>query len=274
MDVKKIKLAAVKEGSLKTDLHRKEFVKAIEALHNEHTSFDTALPFYLCLDQTFDKGKKNSLLFIIGNRKNEWKQYLATQAKDSKQKKNILWGCCYIDLSSKKPTLRLAPDKGNAKKINKINQQGKELFKKAGIVLDWEKGIVLEDTDQAEKAENDAKKQQLATELKSIWNEVSITNKELNIAKDGKTKFKHRFHLLELATQFEKLSNQYNTLAADTNATETLLPKASKQLANLKTKLEENPKIQEVNKNVDAFKTRISRINKLLQEAGVTPIKF
>ena len=271
MDVKKIKLIEVKDGSLKTDLHRKEFVKCTNALKKEHTSFDLALPFYLCLDQTFDKGKKNGLLFIIGNRKNEWKQHLATQAKDSKQKKNVLWGSCYIDLSENKPILRIAPEKGNAK-INKINQQGKDLFKKAGIVIDFEKGIVIEDADQVQQEENTAQKQQLEKELKDIWSDVGKTKKELDAATDRKEKFKHQFHLLELATQFAAKSTAYNTLSNDSNATETLLPKVTSQLANIKTRLEENPRMQEVNKNTDAFKARIARINHLLNAANLTPI--
>lgn len=153
MNVKKIKLEDVKDGSLSFDVVRKEFVKSIMAMEGTHNSMDTAVDFYACIDQSYDNGKSQDLLFTLGALKTTWKPHINGQCKDGSQKKKVLWGQCYLEVIDGQKTLQLIPQKGSAK-LNKISKAGKMLFKKAGVILGIAAGVAYEEDQEEDNEEN------------------------------------------------------------------------------------------------------------------------
>lgn len=286
MNVKKVKLADVQDGTVSYADFRKEMLGAVAELEAKHTSFETAVPFYACIDQKFDGGKSQDLLFVIGDLKAEWKPYLNSQLKDGAQKKKILWGTCYFENVNGENTIQICPTKGSAKLV-KISKAGKALFKKADVCLAIPKGLARPEDLENEGAEeeneensenpNSTTKENEPTQnsgdkelknLQSTWAEIASTHGTLKDIKDPKILAQAIYKLHDLSAAFNLAKTQYNDLLKDADATEKAMPGITQKIAEMKAKLDENPKYQAIFKIGDSFKKRVQRLNQVLTAIG------
>lgn len=278
MDVKKIKLEHVKDGSLKYELVRKELQKCITEMESKHTDFDNSTEFYAYLDQTYDNGKTQDLLFVIGSLKTSWKPHVNAQYKDGTQKKMVLAGDCYLEIINGQKTLQLIPQKGAAK-FPKITKAGKALFKKAGIVLNIPKEFATEELMEDEKepttkpTEKEDKnldgsptpyKSETAKALDKIWAEFKSISTSLKELKDPSLKVQAHYQLIKLNEKFVQTMIQYNEEEGNNNATEKLLPGVAAKIAGIKKQLDENASMANLVILGDTFKKKVERLNQLL----------
>lgn len=288
MNVKKVKLSDVQEGTVNYQAFRKEMLGAVEEMETKHTSLETAVPFYACMGQKFEK-EVDELLFLIGDLKTEWKAYINVQAKGP-NKKQVLAGNCYFEIVNGQRTLQICPLKGSAK-IVKLSKAGKVLFKKADVVLGIPAGLARpedleneepeiekEEKDQnpnsntkTDNKENEPSLTPGEKELKvlqSTWAEIAATNGTLKDIKDSKILAQAIYKLHDLSALFNLTQTQYNDLSKDPNATEKALPGIAQKIAEMNAKMDANTQYQAIFKIGDAFKNRIQRLNKVLTAIG------
>lgn len=287
MNVKKVKLADVQDGSVNYAAFRKEMCDAIGEMEAKHTSLETAVPFYACIGQKFDKDLED-LLFLIGDLKTEWKAYLNTQTKGP-NKKMVLMGNCYFEVVNGQRTLQICPLKGSAK-VAKLSKAGKTLFKKPDVVLGIPAGLArpedLEPEELDEKTPNgenpnpntntDTKENEPTLTpgekelkvLQATWADIAATNGTLKDIKDSKILAQAIYKLHDLSALFNLTKTQYNDLSKDPDATEKAMPGITQKIADMNAKMEANAQYQNIFKIGDAFKNRIQRLNKVLAAIG------
>jgi hypothetical protein len=279
MNVKKIKVDEVKDGSVKFEVCKKEFVKCVKEMETAYNDFDNMVTFYACLDQEFDQGKTTNLLFLLGKRKPEWKPFVNGQLKDGKEKKKVLIGNCYLEIKDGKKILQLSPTKGAAK-LSKLIKGGKTLFKKAGVTLAIPGDLAREEDEETVVENENTKKevvltpnQKVAKKLKNTWAEIAKISVSLKTIKEAPLKAQALYKLHDLNKFFVNSMIKYNELEGDNNATENLLPGIAMKAAALKKRLDENSKNQAIFKLGDSFKKRVKKLNSLLNELDQPRIK-
>lgn len=276
MDTKKIKVNAAQDGSLKFELVRKEFVKGVKIMAQEHNALGQEVPFYICLEQEFDQGKNQAALIMLGDRKKDWKDHIKVQYKNAAQRKKILWGTCFLEVEEGAKTLQLIPEKGNAK-FPMIKKEVKPFLKKAGVAINLLKSLQPQEQDDssqdsggAAEADNDPKAL-LAAQLKK---EAAAAKKQyaaLSSMSDKKELTKAIYQLHALCERFQQSQQEYDSLDKE-GAAEAFFPKGVQYMRNMDQKLQE--KYGKVIIIGDAFKKQVAKLNKILTAVGKPTINI
>jgi hypothetical protein len=278
MKLKKIKLLQLENGSLSYKVMMKEFVNAISKMETDFNAVQNQVKFYICLEQDFDNGKLQNMLFAIGERNSKWKKYINKQVKDGKQKKKILYGTCFLEIQENGgKILQLTVEKGNAK-LNKIIKGGKPLFKKTGLSIEVFSGVIEEDESEEQIIEEnvDSKKEKSAPEKKL---DVLIKSKAMEIIRmaNGLSKIKDKKELIRTVYNirvFRKALNseieKFDNLSESKEDSKKMLADMIPKLTEIDLVLKKHDKLF---KKVDGAKKMIVELNAILEKMGEAAIK-
>lgn len=270
---KKLVISEIKDGSFSSKTHFKIFKESAKKLIMKHIDYSSSVPFYFRVDQIFDDGKlKNAVLFILGLRVGELKQWVKDEFK-GKDKKNMMVGKCYVKTEGDLSKMVLVHEKGPSKLLKNLNKTlGKKLLNKVGLSeAIFDPNIPIEEEITPEEKPEELLTQKEAV-LKACWANVLAKMKAFAAATEAKKKLQLSYDLLSLKEKFNDLGDEYETVKKDDNAVEKLFPKAKAKLTNLETKLKQNTKIARMMIDAQAIKDQIARINKMLAEVGESPI--
>lgn len=278
MEAKKIKLEAVEAGTIAFDLCKKEFTKAVDLMHtNGYNSPALAVPFYIYLEQQFKGKKKPLMLMTLGLRKQPWTLYINKKKKDSKEKKKMLVGTCFLENAAGKYILRLNPDVGSAK-MNLIEKGGRELFKKAKVTVGLAAGAVIPEEGTAAETSTEepteAPKTNLApleNDIKTKWSVIVSNFRGLSAMTNKAEKAKSSLMLFGSLSQLEKIVANYESQGGNIAA---LPPSYTKNLGPMKEALSKSPRIQAMQQEAASIKARLEHLNAMLREAGLPSIQF
>lgn len=278
MEAKKIKLETVEAGTLAFDLCKKEFSKAVDLMRtNGYNSPELAVPFYIYLEQQFKGKKKPLMLMTLGLRKQPWTLYINKKKKDSREKKKMLVGTCFLENDAGKYILRLNPDVGNAK-MNLIEKGGRELFKKAKVTIGLAVGAVIPGEETATETPTEEPTETPKTDLaplehdiKTKWSVIVSNFRGLSAMTNKSEKAKSTLMLFGSLSQLEKTVANYESQGGDIAA---LLPSYAKNKGPMKEALSKSPRIQAMQQEAATIKARLEHLNGILQAAGLPSIQF
>lgn len=278
MEAKKIKLETVEAGTLAFDLCKKEFSKAVDLMRtNGYNSPELAVPFYIYLEQQFKGKKKPLMLMTLGLRKQPWTLYINKKKKDSREKKKMLVGTCFLENDAGKYILRLNPDVGNAK-MNLIEKGGRELFKKAKVTIGLAVGAVIPGEETATETPTEEPTETPKTDLaplehdiKTKWSVIVSNFRGLSAMTNKSEKAKSTLMLFGSLSQLEKTVANYESQGGNIAA---LLPSYAKNKGPMKEALSKSPRIQAMQQEAATIKARLEHLNGILQAAGLPSIQF